>query len=321
MTAPLTAPSSQATGRVGAAPQRFLVTGGSGFIGRALVSHLLMAGHTVTVLSRQPAGAARRLPAGSRITESLQALPADAVFDVVINLAGAPILGPRWTRARKRVLEDSRIGLTQRLVVWLATRLQRPRLLVSASAIGYYGADAPGSLDEDSAPGSDYAAQLCQRWEMAARAACDLGIDTACVRLGIVLGHGGALPGMRLATQAGLGAVIGSGTQMQSWVHIADVLGALNWIARGHSGQGGAASVYNVTAPGACSQAEFVRIAARVLHRPTLLRLPGALFRLALGEQSALLLGGTEVYPKRLLQAGYQFRHRDLHGALASLWQ
>ncbi len=104
MTAPLTAPGSQAAGRVGAAPQRFLVTGGSGFIGRALVPHLPMAGHTVTVLSRQPTSAARRLPAGSRITESLQALPADAVFDVVINLAGAPILGSGWTTARKRVL-------------------------------------------------------------------------------------------------------------------------------------------------------------------------------------------------------------------------
>lgn len=103
MTAPLTAPGSQAAGRVGAAPQRFLVTGG-GFIGRAPVPHLLMAGHTVTVLSRQPTSAARRLPAGSRITECLQALPADAVFDVVINLAGAPILGSGWTTARKRVL-------------------------------------------------------------------------------------------------------------------------------------------------------------------------------------------------------------------------
>ncbi|WP_083384891.1 TIGR01777 family oxidoreductase [Cupriavidus sp. USMAHM13] len=314
-------PSSRAACDAGTAAQRFLVTGGSGFIGRALVSRLLMGGHAVTVLSRQPAGAARRLPAGARLTASLQALPADAAFDVVINLAGAPILGPRWTAGRKRVLEDSRIGLTQQLVAWLATRQQRPRLMVSASAIGYYGAAAPGRLDEASAPGSDYAARLCQQWEVAARAACALGVDTVCVRLGIVLGHGGALPAMRRALQAGLGAVIGNGTQTQSWVHIADVLGALEWIACRHGGLGGEASVYNLTAPGACSQAEFVRTAACVLRRPVLLRLPAALFRLALGEQSALLLGSTEVIPTLLLQDGYQFRFCELRNALTSLWQ
>ena len=218
------------------------------------------------------------------------------------------------------MLEDSRIGLTQQLVARLATRQQRPRLMVSASAIGYYGAAAPGRLDETSAPGSDYAARLCQQWEVAARAACALGVDTVCVRLGIVLGHGGALPAMRRALQVGLGAVIGNGTQMQSWVHIADVLGALEWIACRHGGRGGEASVYNLTAPSACSRPSSCgRQHACCDGRSSYACPPRC--STALGEQSALLLGSTEVIPTLLLQDGYQFRFCELRNALTSLWQ
>lgn len=299
-------------------PQHLLVTGGTGFIGRQLVARLLEQGHRVTVFTRRarlPADMAHpRLQACSRLDGVAE--PVDAV----VNLAGARILGWPWTAGRRAELMRSRVDLTRGLVEWLAGLAHKPRVLVSASAIGYYGIQAAGderALTEADPPQPVFMSDLCRTWEEAAAGAVGLGVRVACLRLGLVLGRGGALPMLLLPVRLGLGGRLGPGRQWLSWVHIDDVLAAVAhaWQADGPP----ACSVYNVTAPQQVTQLEFTRTAARVLHRPSVLATPAAPVRLLLGEQSDLLLEGQRVHPARLLDEGFTFRHPLLEGALRDL--
>lgn len=300
-----------------------LITGGTGFIGQSLVPALVDQGARVTVLTRRD-----RLPAALRrgqvrAVRSLAEIPDSDAIDAVINLAGARILGVPWTDARRQELLRSRVGLTHDLVAWMADRSSKPRCLLSASAIGYYGVqprsdDTP--LTEDSPPQPVFMSQLCQQWEQAAAAAVPLGVQVACLRFGVVFGHGGALPMLLLPVRLGLGGRLGSGRQWLSWVHIDDLLGALAhaWEALERE-PGAAPRVYNVTAPGAVRQSEFSRIAAAVLRRPSFMPTPGWPMRLLLGEQSDLLLEGQRVVPARLQREGFAFRYPQLRPALEHL--
>ena len=308
---------------IGAGQRHVLVTGGTGFIGHALVPALADQGIRVSVLTRrdQLPPALRREQV--RAVHSLADIPASDAVDAVINLAGARILGLPWTAARRQELLRSRVGLTHELVAWIADRGRRPRCLLSASAIGYYGVqpqsdDTP--LTEDSPPQPVFMSQLCQQWEQAAAAALPLGVRVACLRFGVVLGRGGALPMLLLPVRLGLGGRLGSGRQWLSWVHIDDLLRALAHAWQALEREPDAAlRVYNVTAPVPVRQSEFSRIAAGLLHRPNFMLTPAWPARLLLGEQADLLLEGQRVVPARLQSEDFDFRHPQLRPALEAL--
>ncbi len=315
--------------RFGARPERVLVTGATGFIGRLLVRALLADGHQVTALTRSQSRARRVLGAQVQCVDRLAALPASTAFDTVINLAGARILGWPWTEQRRTALLASRVGLTRALVEWIALAQHKPRLLLSASAIGYYGVQAPGdttALAEDSPPQPIFMSQLCCQWEQAAAAAAAHGVPVVCMRFGLVLGRGGALPMMLLPIRLGLGGPLGHGDQWVSWIHVQDLLRALAHVWHIHAGtepteKHGKARVlhYNFTAPVATSQRAFSQTAARVLHRPAFLPTPAWPLRLVLGEQADLLLEGQRVVPAALMASDFGFTWPSLQGALEDL--
>ena len=303
--------------------QHVLVTGGTGFIGQSLVPELLEQGLRVTVLTRRD-----RLPPvlqreQVKAVRSLDAIAEGDRVDTVINLAGARILGMPWTTARREELLRSRVGLTRDLVKWMAARRDKPRCLLSASAIGFYGVQ-PASDDtplaEDGPPQSLFMSRLCQAWEQAAEEAVLYGVQVACLRFGLVLGRGGALPLLLLPVRLGLGGRLGSGSQWLSWVHIHDLLRAIAhaWQALERA-PGKQPHFYNVTAPGAVRQWDFSRTAAAVLRRPAFIPTPGWPMRVLLGEQAQLLLEGQRVFPARLQREGFVFRYPQLQPALENL--
>jgi uncharacterized protein (TIGR01777 family) len=255
------------------------------------------------------------------VTTRLSDLPQNLAIDAVINLAGAPVMARPWSKARKRALVESRVGTTRLLVDWLAGRCQRPEVLVSASAIGWYGAGplrggGETLLDETAPVGDGFAAALCNAWEREAASATALGLRVCRLRLGLVLGaEGGVLKSLLPAFRAGLGAVIGDGRQWQSWIHLDD---AVEMIVRATADPLFSGAV-NATAPVPVRQAEFARILGRVLHRPVWLRLPAALLRAGLGERAGLLLEGARVQPRRALEIGFAFGYPELAPALHNL--
>lgn len=300
-----------------------LVTGGTGFIGQLLVPLLADQGVRVTVLTRSARLPQALLRQNVQPVHSLSSIPASERVDAVINLAGARILGLPWTAGRREELMRSRVGLTRGLVEWMASRPSVPRCLLSASAIGYYGVQPQSDetpLTEDGAPQGMFMSRLCQAWEQAAEEAALLGVRVACMRFGLVLGHGGALPALLLPVRLGLGGRLGSGMQWLSWVHIEDLLRALAHIWQVlEQAPGTAPNFYNVTAPGAVRQRDFSRVAASVLRRPSIMPTPAWPVRLLLGEQADLLLEGQRVVPARLEREGFVFRYPQLQPALQQL--
>lgn len=318
---PAASPAAQ-TLDFGPPGQRFLVTGATGFIGKRLVAALLRGGHEVTVLTRQPGQAAREFDGAVRCVGGMDELDPATRIDIVINLAGARILGWRWTAARRAVLRASRIGLTNKVVDWIARAGHKPRLMLSGSAIGYYGVqprDDATLLTEDAPPQEIFMSRLCQEWEQAAQKARAHGVQVACMRFGLVMGTAGALPMMLLPVKLGMGGPMGGGKQRMSWIHVEDVLRGMAHLAR-LSGEGASvAGAWNFTAPEQVSQHEFMRIAAGVAHRPCFMPTPGWPVRLMLGEQADLLLEGQAVTPARLQSSGFAFRYPSTRAALHSL--
>lgn len=304
----------------GAPARHFLITGATGFIGQRLVSALLRDGQQVTVLTRQPQQAPQLFDGPVECIASMDQLPPSRRIDVIINLAGARILGWRWTAARKAALRKSRVALTQKLVTWIAAAEHKPTLMLSGSAIGYYGVQLRGDdtvLTESAAPQPIFMSDLCREWEQAAQGATAHGVQVACMRFGLVLGRQGALPMLLLPIKLGLGGPLAGGTQWLSWIHVDDVIGAMAHLCQLDADADGGA--YNFTAPQSLTQAQFSRVAASVLRRPYGLPTPGWPMRLALGEQADLLLEGQRVGPQRLLANGYVFRYPELEAALRSV--
>lgn len=290
-----------------------LLTGGTGFIGHALCVALLASGHRLSVLSREPLRAREHLPAAVTVVGNLRDIGCGV--DAVFNLAGANLTSGRWTEARKRRFRHSRIDLTHRLVQWMRLQPQVPRVLISGSAIGWYGDRGDQWLDEAAAPADDFAAQLCRDWEQAAMSAAELGVRVCTVRTGIVLGPGGgALKAMLPAFRLGLGGPIGSGRQYMSWISLEDEVSLLCWLLARDEAFG----AFNATAPAPIRQREFAAMLGQQLHRPAVLPMPTPLLQLLFGEMSSLLLGSQRVDPRRALEAGFRFRHRDVSDALAA---
>lgn len=299
---------------------RILISGGSGFLGRALSQSLLARGDAPVWLSRDPASAGA--PAGVAVL-GYGALGADDAFDAVVNLAGAGIADRRWSDARKQELFDSRLVPTRRLVAWMRRAKARPRVLLSGSAVGWYGRwppDAP-ALDERSDAHDEFVHALCAQWERTALEAVPLGVPVLLLRTGVVFHpEGGMLQRLLPVFRRGLGARLGDGRQVLSWVSREDWVAAVLALLDQHAARAPAAMVgaVNLCAPEAATNAEFTRSLAAAVGRPARLRLPGTLLRLALGEMSTLLLDGQRVSPARLLAAGHRFRHPDLDALLAS---
>lgn len=292
---------------------KILLSGATGFIGQALVMRLQEQGHTLILWVRSVEKARRLFGEQLRVITQLAELDDEEPLDGIVNLAGAGIAERRWSDKRKQLLLDSRIDTTQALVA-LIQRLQRkPEVLVSGSALGYYGSQ-PGDvqLDESAAVVDGFTHQLCQRWEDTARAATEQGVRVCLIRTGIVLGNGGALAKMVPAFRLALGGKIGDGQQWMSWIHIDDEVEIISMLLT-HTAFSGA---YNLTAPGAARNAEFTRQLAEVVRRPAWFPVPAFVLNLLLGEGSELLLQGQRVYPQRLLEAGYKFAYDELGPAL-----
>ncbi len=288
---------------------RYLVTGGTGFVGRALCASLAADRHVVTVLSRTPAAVASQLRPGVSIVQRIEDVDAT---DVVINLQGENLAAGRWTDARKLAFHTSRIDFTRALVEWMASRPKPPSALISASAVGWYGDRGDEVLTESSAPGDDYGARLCADWEAEALKAVALGVRVCRVRIGTVLDRdGGALARMAPTFRMGAGGRLGPGTQWMSWITRRDLVRLLRWLA--DSRMHGA---FNGCAPQPVRNREFARLLGRVLRRPALLPVPAFALRAMFGEMSDLLLGSQRVMPDASRATGFEFEHPTLGAAL-----
>jgi uncharacterized protein (TIGR01777 family) len=293
---------------------KILVTGGTGFVGQSLCPALAADGHEVVILTRQ---SAPRLPQGgvSSVTR-LDGLDASE-FGGVVNLAGAPIGDARWTETRKKLLLDSRVNTTVRLVEWMARAKRRPPVLVSASAVGYYGEQGDRPITEDTPPTPGFTHDLCAAWEREAAKAGELGVRVCLMRIGVVLDEGGgALAKMLPAFRMGAGGRLGTGKHWFPWIHRADVTAICQWLLANEKARG----AYNVGAPNPVTNAEFTRALGRALGRPTVLPMPEAALKLLFGEMSELLLVSDRMLPKRLLDEGFKFRYPDLDRALAAIF-
>jgi uncharacterized protein (TIGR01777 family) len=297
-----------------------LVTGATGFIGRALVAGLRADGRRVIVLSRDLKQARAAFGAEVWAVDDLAAIPSETRVDAIVNLAGARVLGLPWTAARRRELLASRVGVTAAVVDLMRRLQQPPRVLVSASAVGFYGASANASFEprtEESPPQpGQFQSDLCAAIEHEARRGEALGVRVVRLRFGVVLGRGdGAYPMLALPARLGLGAVLGSGRQPAPWIHLDDAVGLVAFALRSDA----LAGPVNAVAPDTPSQARFVRALAASFGRRAWMRVPAAPLRLALGEMGELLLEGQNAVPRAALAAGYAFRFPALDGALQAL--
>ncbi|MGQ9921389.1 MAG: TIGR01777 family oxidoreductase [Desulfobacca sp.] len=294
---------------------KFFLTGGTGFVGTYLAKQLAQQGHELTILSRRAQSSSephRRYVQGDPTVPGpwQQQVPE---HDVIINLAGASIF-VRWTPENKKTIRDSRVLTTQHLVAALAAAPARQtKVLLSTSAIGYYGDRGDEELTEASPPGNDFLARVAQEWEAAALAAQDLGVRTVITRFGLVLGRGGGLLGSMVPLfKSFVGGPVGSGRQWLSWIDQSDQLRAFLFVLEHPELTG----VINFCSPNPVRNAEFAEALGRVLNRPSFLSAPAFLVKAALGEFAPVVLGGQKVLPQKLLAAGFTFEYPTITAAL-----
>jgi uncharacterized protein (TIGR01777 family) len=296
--------------------QTVLVTGATGFVGSRLVAALAGAGHQVIALVRNPVKAEMLAPPITLIT-SLDQLSDDTAIDAVVNLAGEPISNGPWTQPRRRAIVESRVNMTGDLVKLIARLVQKPAVLVSGSAIGWYGLWQDQVLSESATSHVCFSHELCDAWEQAAQAAEVHGVRVVCLRIGLVLGtEGGLITRMLTPFEFGLGGPLGSGRQWMSWIERDDLVRLIaHVIARSDI-----AGPVNATAPIPVTNNKFTEELARRLHRPAVFRIPDALLRRLGGDfASELLLGGQRVIPNKALSHGFVFRHETLRSAFDAI--
>jgi uncharacterized protein (TIGR01777 family) len=291
---------------------RVAITGATGLIGTRLVKALAERGDSVVAISRDPERARERLDSDAQAWNDASFSPEGSVgpVDAVVNLAGEP-LAQRWSAATKERIRSSRVAGTEDLVARLRDAQPRPRVLVSASAAGYYGDRGDAELDESSSPGSDFLASVCVDWERAADGAADARVVK--IRTGVVLDRaGGALQKMLPPFRAGLGGPVAGGRQYMPWIALDDVVG-LYVAALSSEVWSGAV---NASAPAPVTNAEFSRALGRALRRPAVLPVPGFALRMMYGEMASVVTAGQRMVPRRALELGYEFLHTDLDEAL-----
>ncbi|NMT64868.1 TIGR01777 family oxidoreductase [Marinobacter orientalis] len=294
--------------------KRILVTGGTGFIGQSLCQKLIAEGHILTVLSRQPAPDVQSVCGRVEAVNDLEKLRDHEGFHAVINLAGEGIADKRWSESRKQELRDSRIALTNQLVDVIRSWQTLPPVLVSGSAVGFYGDQGSRRVTEDTPPNDEFTHRLCSDWEQAALRLEPDGVRVCLSRTGVVAGPGGGfLQRMLPPFKLGLGGRLGSGEQYMPWVHRDDVVAALIWMMDNE----GARGAYNVVSPNPVTNRQFTKCLAGVLGRPAIFPVPAPVLKVALGEMSRLLLTGQMAIPERLEAEGFEFRFPDLSPALA----
>ncbi|GLH46831.1 TIGR01777 family oxidoreductase [Pseudomonas lactis] len=292
-----------------------LLTGGTGLIGRQLCKHWLAQGHRLTVWSRQPETVAQ--VCGAQVLGVARLQEVIGAVDAVVNLAGAPIADRPWTHKRKALLWSSRIHLTETLLAWMESLEQKPAVLISGSAVGWYGDGGERELTEASGPVlDDLPSQLCIAWEETAQRAEALGIRVVLVRTGLVLSaEGGFLSRLLLPFKLALGGPIGNGRQWMPWVHIKDQIALIDFLLHKQDANG----PYNACAPHPVRNREFAKTLGQVLHRPAFMPMPAFALKVGLGELSGLLLGGQKALPERLQAAGFTFQFTELRAALDDL--
>lgn len=314
-------------------PQRYLITGGSGFIGTQLIKQLLLENHDVTVLTRDDVKTANHfslllqtmnhyqsLPNKIKTVSDFEFLRHDQNFDVVINLAGQGIADKRWTDEVKKQLVNSRLETTKALYQYLNDCLVKPDVFISGSALGIYGlskTDNNEKVDETGKGDNSFSSQLCQQWEQQAQKIEALGIRSCYLRTGIVLGEGGgALSKMLPPFRMGLGGRIGDGKQWMSWIHIDDLVGIICHLIGSEDIRG----AVNGTSPTPVTNKEFSRVLGKVLKRPAFIPLPAFATKILFGQMGEeLLLSGLAVIPDKISKAGYQFSYPDLEDALKGI--
>jgi uncharacterized protein len=298
---------------------KLVITGATGFIGSVLVDQLLYQHHSLRLLSRKPPRqmdisnkewVAWKPGAGGDWEQVVDGA------DGIVNLAGEPIAGKRWSVAQKQELRGSRINATRSLVNAIARATAKPKFLISSSAVGYYGPHGDEILTEESGPGSDFLSRLCVEWEDEARKAEAHGVRVALVRTGIVLGKGkGALAKMVPPFKRFMGGPLGSGKQWMPWIHIDDQIGMLNFLMEEDNARG----AFNATAPNPVTMGEFSKALGEALKRPSWASIPAAVLSLLLGEMADMLLTGQRALPQAALDLGYKFKFQRVRDALESL--
>lgn len=297
----------------------FLITGGSGLIGQSFTKWMLHNHHQIWILSRNPDSA--NLPAGVKGVQwdgktTTGWLNIFESMDAVINLAGENIGGGLWTEKRKKRILDSRVLAGRAITEAFQLAKNRPGVLVQASAVGIYGVEFDEVLPETAPAGKDWLAGVAREWEASTDEVSDLGVRRVTIRTGLVLSQrGGVLPKLLLPFRLMVGGKMGSGRQWMPWIHIMDEVRAIQYLLELNTARG----VYNLAAPNPVTNAEFSKIASRVLHRPAWFSIPGPILRAVLGEMSTLLLDGQRAIPQRLLEDGFQFRFNNLEPALEDL--
>jgi uncharacterized protein (TIGR01777 family) len=303
---------------------RVVITGATGFIGTRLVEKLHARGDRLTILVRDPEKAQRQFPAtvfpnlAIVAYTPLQLGAWTTVFgdcDGVVNLAGAPIFGQRWSdKVKQAIMESRQIG-TRRIIEAIKSNQYKPTVLVNGSAVGYYGTDPEKEFDEYSFAGNDFLAEVCKAWETEADVAGELGLRVVKLRTGIVMGNGGALAKLLPIFQLGIGGKLGNGKQWFSWVHRDDLVGII-MLALDNAQITGA---LNGTAPHPVRNEEFTKTLAKVVSRPAILPVPAIALQLLLGEASVLVLEGQKVLPKKALQNKYVFSYPELEPGLSEI--
>ena len=293
-----------------------LITGATGFIGSRLAASLSGAGHHVIALIRNPAKS-EMLPPPVTLITSLDQLAADTPIDVIVNLAGEPIGNGLWTEAKRAKIIGSRIDMTGEVVKLIARLDRKPEVLVSGSAIGWYGLWADQVLTESAKSHACFSHELCAAWEQAARPAEELGVRVVCLRIGLVLGtEGGFITRMLTPFEFGLGGPLGTGRQWMSWIERDDLIRLIAYVMATPD----LAGPVNATAPIPVTNAKFTEELGRRLHRPALFRIPGGLLRrIGGGFAAELLLGGQRVLPNKALSRGFVFRHETLRSAFEAI--
>jgi uncharacterized protein (TIGR01777 family) len=294
---------------------KIVLSGASGMLGGALSRALATRNQETLQLVRRPAARSTEIqwnPAATPLIADAAALEGLAA---AIHLSGANVAAHRWTPAYKREIAASRIDSTRALAATLAHLSRPPQVMLVASAIGIYGNRGDELLNESSAPGSGFMAELCEQWEAAAQPARDAGIRVVHLRFGVVLGPGGALARMTPIFRLGLGGPLGSGRQWMSWISLSDAVAAILFALDTPS----LAGPVNFTAPNPVTNMEFTRALARRLHRPAIFPVPAFALRIALGQMAdEALLASARVLPARLAEAGFQFQHPTVEDALAA---